>query len=623
MGCTDGCRGYELTRDLDFKKTGSYASGAVNDKWTSGNGWLPIGVGNSFNATFEGNYRTITNLYINRSGANQPEATRFSGFSNGDITRTGLVDIEVRGEDRVGGLVGENVWGGKITNSYTTGLVSSGEYGSVGGLIGYNSGSIAYSHATSRVSGGGGYAGGLIGYNANGTITASYATGSVSGELAGELVGSNHGIILSSYATGKISSISGSGFDIAGGLAGSNSGTITSSYATGSVSSEAREAGGLVGNNGGYIASSYTTGGVSSGNVAGGFAAYNSPSGYIASSYSAGAVTGNLAGGFVGQNIGSVKFSYTISTVRPSPNTDNTVLGGFAGTDNIDGDGSRGEVSTGYWLKDESLDIGDAGEGSADGIEGKTTAELQEPTGYTGIYAEWLADFDNADGDFDETTGVDDVWDFGTSSQYTELKADLDDSGHASWWEFGAQHGRPAPTPSPTPLPTATPTPTLTPTVTSTPTVTPTPTQTATPTNTPIPTDTPTATPSPTKTPIPTDTPVPTATATHTAEPTDTAVPSNTPEPTKTAVPPTQTPVIIVVTATPSADAPSGGGCNSVGAVPPGTAAANLLFVMAPLAMIGRVKWRRKKMMLNRILPTGEMENERLHSHFGYETNSD
>ena len=188
---------------------------------------------------------------------------------------------------------------------------------------------------------------------------------------------------------------------------------------------------------------------MSSGNIAGGFAAYNSPSGYIASSYSAGAVTGNLAGGFVGQNIGSVNFSYTISTIMPSPNSDNTILGGFAGTDYIDGDGSRGEVDSSYWQKDESLDIDDIGEGSADGIEGKTTAELQEPTGYTGIYAEWLADFDNADGDFDETTGVDDVWDFGTSSQYPELKADLDDSGHASWWEFGPQHGRPAPTPTP------------------------------------------------------------------------------------------------------------------------------------------------------------------------------
>ena len=32
------------------------------------------------------------------------------------------------------------------------------------------------------------------------------------------------------------------------------------------------------------------------------------------------------------------------------------------------------------------------------------TSELQSPTGYTSIYAAWLLDFDNADGDFDDTT---------------------------------------------------------------------------------------------------------------------------------------------------------------------------------------------------------------------------
>ena len=283
MGCAEGCHGYELTRDLDFKNAGSYASGAVNDKWTSGDGWLPIGVSDEYRSTFEGNEHTIASLYINRSGANQPEATGFFGFSNGDITRTGLVDIEVRGEDIVGGLVGENHREGKITDSYTTGLVLSGEYGIAGGLIGSNRGSISYSQAASSVSGGRGYAGGIVGSNESGTIVASYATGSVSGGLSGGLVGRNTGIILSSYATGNISSKSDSGFDIAGGLVGSNSGNITSSYATGSVSSEARMAGGLVGSNGSHIASSYATGSVSSGNIAGGFAAYNSPSGYIAS----------------------------------------------------------------------------------------------------------------------------------------------------------------------------------------------------------------------------------------------------------------------------------------------------------------------------------------------------
>ena len=49
--------GYELTADLDFNTTASYASGTVNTAWTSpGTGWVPIGDNsNQFTATFEGN----------------------------------------------------------------------------------------------------------------------------------------------------------------------------------------------------------------------------------------------------------------------------------------------------------------------------------------------------------------------------------------------------------------------------------------------------------------------------------------------------------------------------------------------------------------------------------------
>ena len=80
MGCAEGCRGYELTRDLDFKSAGSYASGAVNSKWTNGNGWLPIGVSKYevFEATFEGNRHTVANLYVNhRSGERQKTEQNF------------------------------------------------------------------------------------------------------------------------------------------------------------------------------------------------------------------------------------------------------------------------------------------------------------------------------------------------------------------------------------------------------------------------------------------------------------------------------------------------------------------------------------------------------------------
>ena len=288
----------------------------------------------------------------------------------------------------------------------------------------------------------------------------------------------------------------------------------------------------------------------------------------------------NFGGISPGSGTGTIKVGYAIGEVSG----DALTIGGSVGLNR------SGKTQLTYWNTETTQQSVGVGEGNEGGVVGKTTAELQEPTDYEGIYSGWLTDLDNDDEDFDDTTGVDNVWDFGTSSQYPELKADIDNSGHASWWEFGPQHGRPQPTATPTPLPTDTPTPTLTPTIT------PTPTQTATPTSTATPTETPTMTP--------TETPIPTATATHTPLPTDTPAPTSTAEPTATPAPPTQTPqvVVVVVTATPGLDvddtqddAPSGGECNSVGAVPVGVGAANLVLLLAPLGVIGSVKQRFRK----------------------------
>ena len=69
---------------------------------------------------------------------------------------------------------------------------------------------------------------------------------------------------------------------------------------------------------------------------------------------------------------------------------------------------------------------------------GKTTSELQAPTSYAGIYAEW-------DVDVDGVTGGDAPWHFGTSGQYPALSVDFDGDGTATWQEFGAQRAIVAP----------------------------------------------------------------------------------------------------------------------------------------------------------------------------------
>ena len=168
-----------------------------------------------------------------------------------------------------------------------------------------------------------------------------------------------------------------------GGLAGENGGRIVSSYAAGTVSGQ--DAGGLVGKN-----------------------LWNDRKGIIVASYATGAITGTSvdgsAGGLVGHHSGRIITSYAAGTVTDERGREG---GGLVGSLEI-GTLGRGRIFASYW--DRTTNRGDGVGG-----EGKTTAEIQSPTGYTGIYADWNVDLDG------DGTG-DDPWDFGTSSQYPVLK---------------------------------------------------------------------------------------------------------------------------------------------------------------------------------------------------------
>ena len=331
------CYGYELVRSLDFQDAGSYASGEVNTAWIRGEGWDP----EDFDGTLYGNGHTISNLYINRPDKSN---VGFFGEVEGTVRNIGLIDVDVTGNKRVGGLAGTN-----------------------DGL--------------------------RLGYKREGNIIASYATGSVTGnEGVGGLVGANYesGVIIASYADASVS-----GKDYVAGLVGRN--YESSSYATGSVTGN-EGVGGLVGQNefDAFIIASYATGGVTGANGVGGL-------------------------------------------VRSSDRTHD-----------------EGGIMASYWNTQTSGQTagGRVGEFAA-GLEGKTTAELQAPTGYTGIYASWNTDLENATGDDDPATGATDFWDFGTKRQYPILKWDIDGDGTATWQEFGNQPGV-LPARKPTAAPAAT-----------------------------------------------------------------------------------------------------------------------------------------------------------------------
>ncbi len=126
QGCpTEGCEGFELTRDLDFTDDDSYRTTATKVIYTTNFddeadlGWEPIGdFDDPFNAEFEGNGHTISYLMINRR--RESEIGLFGGTdTQAKIANIGLLEVDIRGNNAVGGLVGDNA--ASITQSYAAG----------------------------------------------------------------------------------------------------------------------------------------------------------------------------------------------------------------------------------------------------------------------------------------------------------------------------------------------------------------------------------------------------------------------------------------------------------------------------------------------------------------------
>ncbi len=204
MGCLSGCTGYELLADLDFDENNDdQITLADATYWNGGSGWAPIGSNTvPYTATFEGNGKTISHLYINRY-------INYSGFfastdTTAHIRSLGLVNAVINtGQGTVGALVGLNK--GRIAASYVTGSVTANT--NVGGLVGaaQRGSYIVASYATAPVvcNAGGTYStgGGLVGANGAGaTIASSYSTGSVTGACPNKHgLAENSGTVTDSY----------------------------------------------------------------------------------------------------------------------------------------------------------------------------------------------------------------------------------------------------------------------------------------------------------------------------------------------------------------------------------------------------------------------------------------
>jgi len=132
---------YALGNDID-------ASGTVN--WNDGKGFRPVGAyANEFTGSLDGRGYKIYNLYINRSDMDYVGLFGSVG-SEGVVKNVGLINVKVVGGSNVGGLVGFN--NGTLSNCYSTGPVSGN--GDMGGLVGYNeSGTVSNSFWDAQTSG--------------------------------------------------------------------------------------------------------------------------------------------------------------------------------------------------------------------------------------------------------------------------------------------------------------------------------------------------------------------------------------------------------------------------------------------------------------------------------------
>ncbi|MDE0195640.1 MAG: Ig-like domain-containing protein, partial [bacterium] len=180
------------------------------------------------------------------------------GTNHGTVSNGSAAGSVTGNGNNVGGLVGWNESGGRIASSHAAVVVSSPGRNNLGGLVGRNEGVVIRTYATGAVSGQN-RLGGLVGWNNGGSINASYASGAVriptsAGNNAGGLVGENQGSITAAYATGAVRI---TGFSRnQGGLVGRHDGaasgvTVTASFATGRVSG----GGGNLGDRGGLIGS--------------------------------------------------------------------------------------------------------------------------------------------------------------------------------------------------------------------------------------------------------------------------------------------------------------------------------------------------------------------------------
>ncbi len=198
-----------------------------------------------FTGVFNGNGKTISNLFINRSaGQNQG---LFGGTQDATLLNITLNDVSVTGDNIVGGLVA-NASNTVLYNCHSNGSITgSTNAGGLAGKINNTDYNVISNCSSSGTINCGTLAGGLVAYVYGSTLNSCYSSSSVTsngndaGGLVGELCVSN---VNNCYATGAITS---DGMYVGGLIGFTIIVEITNSYSIGPVIDSGSYHGGLIG----------------------------------------------------------------------------------------------------------------------------------------------------------------------------------------------------------------------------------------------------------------------------------------------------------------------------------------------------------------------------------------
>ena len=394
----DPCYGYELTADISLA---SYPN------------WTPIGTcvaeddcPISFSGVFDGNNHSISNLAISISSESYGVGLFGSITSAAILRNLILMNVNISSTssgNAFGSLVGSGR-GASILDVHAVNVtIGVADVGNVGGLLGDGLGStISSSSVVAHSISGSRNVGGLLGRGDSSTVSSSSVV--VHGVSDSSAVGSAGGLMgLGTSARVSSSSVvahSIIGSGIVGGLLGFGSGsTVSSSSVVAHSISGFERIGGLLGFGASAIVSSSSV--------------------VVHSIRASSATVGGLTGW---GEISTISSSLVLGGSLDATSH----VGGIVGASGLIFEVNRNprDVSNSYWL--DSIVFTDAQQLSGNTFgESKSVTEIQSPTTFTGIYADWANDWcDSATGSYitDSSsplaTDANRVWDLGSASEY-------------------------------------------------------------------------------------------------------------------------------------------------------------------------------------------------------------